>query len=178
MSLHNTNNFKIELKKIEEWLAREYSQIHTGRATPVVLDSISIESYGSRVPIKNVASVSIEDPKTLRVAPWDKNQIKEIENSIMLANLGLSVVSDSDGVRVIFPMMTTENRTKLAKILKEKLEEARISVRKIRQEEIGVLKDLSEDEQKRSKDDIQKCVDEANKNLEAVFNKKELEVMN
>jgi ribosome recycling factor len=175
---YNTKNLKPELQKIEEWLSKEYSQVHTGRATPMVLDSIQIESYGSRTPIKNVASIGIEDPKTLRIAPWDKSQIKEIENAIMAANLGLSVMSDSDGVRVIFPMMTTENRTKLAKILKEKLEEARISVRKARQEEMGTLDDLSEDEQARAKDDIQKCVDEANQNLEEIFTKKEVEVMN
>lgn len=175
---YNTTNFKQELKKVEEWLSKEYSQVHTGRATPMVLDSIMVESYGSRMPIKNVASVSIEDPKTLRIAPWDKNQIKDIESAVMEANLGLSVVSDSDGVRVIFPMLTTENRAKLAKILKEKLEEARIHVRKNRQEEMDKTTDLPEDEAKRAKDDIQKCVDEANQALEAVFAKKETEVMN
>jgi len=171
-------NLKLELKKIEEWLSKEYGQVHTGRATPMVLDSISIESYGSRMPIKNVAGVTIEDPKTLRIAPWDKNQIKEIESAIMASNLGLSVMSDSDGVRVIFPMLTTENRTKLVKILKEKLEDARISVRKARQAGIDSLGDLSEDEVKRGKDEIQKYVDESNRNLEAIFAKKETEVMN
>lgn len=175
---YNTTDFKQELKKIEEWLAKEYASVHTGKATPMVLDSIMVESYGSRMPIKNVASVSIEDPKTLRIAPWDKNQIKDIESAIMEANLGLSVVSDSDGVRAIFPMLTTENRTKLAKILKEKLEDGRISVRKARQEEMDLLTDMSEDEVKRAKDEIQKCVDEANSNLEAIFAKKETDVMN
>ena len=175
---YNTQNFKIELKKVEEWLSKEYGQVHTGRATPIVLDSIMVESYGSHMPIKNVAGITIEDPKTLRIAPWDKNQIKEIENAVMSANLGLSVVSDSDGVRVIFPMLTTENRTKLVKVLKEKLEDARISVRKERQNEIDKLADLSEDEKKRGKDEIQKCVDECNNNLEAIFNKKENEIMN
>lgn len=175
---YNTTDFKQELKKIEEWLAKEYASVHTGKATPMVLDSIMVESYGSRMPIKNVASVSIEDPKTLRIAPWDKNQIKDIESAIMEANLGLSVVSDSDGVRAIFPMLTTENRTKLAKILKEKLEDGRISVRKARQEEMDLLTDMSEDEVKRAKDEIQKCVDEANSNLEAIFSKKETDVMN
>jgi ribosome recycling factor len=133
---YNTNDLKQELKKVEEWLSKEYSQVHTGRATPMVLDSVMVESYGSKMPIKNVAGISIEDPKTIRVAPWDKNQIKDIETAIMASNLGLSVVSDSDGVRVIFPMLTTENRTKLAKILKEKLEDARISVRKARGDEM------------------------------------------
>ncbi|MEK7106409.1 MAG: ribosome recycling factor [Patescibacteria group bacterium] len=175
---YNTNDFKQELKKVEEWLGKEYSQVHTGRATPMVLDSVMVESYGARQPIKNVAGISIEDPKTIRVAPWDKNQIKDIESAIMASNLGLSVVSDSDGVRVIFPMLTTENRTKLAKILKEKLEDARISVRKSRGDEMDKLEDLSEDEKKRAKDDVQKCVDESNANLEAIFAKKETEVMN
>lgn len=175
---YNTTNFKIELKKVEEWLSKEYGSVHTGRATPMILDSISVESYGSYMPIKNIASVSIEDPKTLRIAPWDKNQIKGIEIAINEANLGLSVASDSDGVRVIFPMLTTENRAKLVKILKEKLEDARISVRQERQAEIEKTGDLPEDEEKRAKDDIQKCVDEANQNLEAIFAKKEVEVMN
>ena len=175
---YNTQNFKLELKKIEEWLSKEYSQIHTGRATPMVLDSIMVDSYGNRMPIKNVAQISIEDPKTLRVSPWDKSQIKGIESAVTESNLGLSVVSDGEGVRVIFPMLTTENRAKLVKILKEKMEDARISVRKERQNEIDKTEDLPEDEKKRGKEDIQKCVDETNKNLEAIFAKKETDLMN
>lgn len=175
---YNTQNFKTELKKIEEWLGKEYGQVHTGRATPIILDSIMVESYGTHVPIKNVAGITIEDPKTLRLAPWDKNQIKDIESAISASNLGLSVVSDSEGVRVIFPMLTTENRTKLTKVLKEKLEDARISVRKERQNEIDKIDNLSEDEKKRAKEDIQKVVDESNNNLETIFNKKENEIMN
>ena len=174
---YNATNFKSELKKVEEWLSKEYSQVHTGRATPMVLDSVMVESYGQKMPIKNVAGISIEDPKTLRIAPWDKNQIKDIENAILMQNLGLSVSSDSDGVRVIFPMLTTENRAKLAKILKEKLEDARITVRKERQNEIDKLADLPEDEAKRGKEDIQKCVDGSNQNLEEIFAKKEMEIM-
>ena len=175
---YNTTNFKTELKKVEEWLSKEYGSVHTGRATPLILDSIMVESYGNYMPIKNVASVSIEDPKTLRIAPWDKSQIKGIESAIQAANLGLSVLSDSDGVRAIFPMLTTENRTKLVKILKDKLEDARISIRKERQIEIDKTDDLPEDEKKRAKEDIQKVVDESNANLEVIFNKKEIEIMN
>ena len=176
--MYNTQNFKIALKKAEEWLSKEYSQIRTGRATPVVLDSITLESYGSRMPLKNVAGITIEDSKTLRIVPWDKSQIKAIESAIMVSNLGLSIVSDSEGVRVIFPALTTENRTSLIKVLKEKLEDARINVRKERQDEIDRVKELSEDELKRAKDEIQKCVDEVNKNLEELFVKKEKEIMN
>jgi ribosome recycling factor len=174
---YNPTYFKAELKKAEEWLAKEYSQVHTGRATPMILDSIMVDSYGTFMPIKNVAAVSVEDPKTLRIAPWDKSAIKEIEKAIQSANLGLSVVSDGEGVRAIFPMLTTENRQKLVKVLKDKLEDGRITVRKARQEAMDTLDDMSEDDAKRAKDDIQKCVDEANRNLEGIFAKKETEVM-
>lgn len=178
MSYNNTQNFKSELKKVEDWLSKEYSSVHTGRATPMVLDSIMVDSYGSKMPIKNVAQISIEDPKTLRVIPWDKTQIKGIENAISNSNLGLSVVSDGEGVRVIFPMLTTENRSKLVKVLKEKLEEARISVRKGRQDEMDKIVDLSEDDKNRAKEEIQKSVDESNRNLEDIFLKKEKDLMN
>lgn len=175
--MYNTQEFKNELQKIEVWLSKEYSQIQTGRATPMVLDSISIENYGSYTPIKNIASISVEDSKTLRIAPWDKNQVRLIEGAINGADLGLSVLSDADGVRVIFPMLTTESRSKLVKILKEKLEDARISVRKERQAEIDKLEGLTEDEIKRAKEEIQKAVDEVNSNLENIFNKKEGDLM-
>lgn len=175
--MYNTQEFKNELQKIEVWLSKEYSQIQTGRATPMVLDSISIENYGSYTPIKNIASISVEDSKTLRIAPWDKNQVRLIEGAINEADLGLSVLSDADGVRVIFPMLTTESRSKLVKILKEKLEDARISVRKERQVEIDKLEGLTEDEIKRAKEEIQKAVDGVNSNLENIFSKKEGDLM-
>ena len=180
---YNFSNFKIGLKKIEEFLGKEYSQLSTGRASPMVLDGVSIESYGSYQPLKNVASISVEDPKTLRVAPWDKNQIKAIEKAITVADLGLSCATDESGIRVIFPQLTTETRQKLVKVLKEKLEEGRITVRKERgdiwddiQKQEREAK-MTEDEKMRAKDELQKIVDEANKNLEALFEKKEKEVM-
>lgn len=177
---YNFSSAKDEFKKVEEWLRGEYSQLHTGRATPVVLDSIFVDAYGTPQPVKNVASISVEDPKTLRVSPWDKSHVKEIERSIQAANLGLSVATDDQGLRVIFPMLTTENRQKLVKVLKEKLEDARISVRKVREKILDDMKAaaLPEDEMRRSKDELQKIVDGANESLEAVFAKKEMEIMN
>ena len=149
----------------------------------MVLDGVSVESYGSYQPIKNVASISVEDPKTLRISPWDKNQIKAIEKAITVADLGLSVATDDAGIRVIFPQLTTETRQKLVKVLKEKLEEARITVRRERGDVLDdILKQekegkMTEDERMRSKDELQKIVDEANKNLEVLFEKKEKEVI-
>jgi len=180
---YNFSNFKAELKKVEEFLGKEYRELNIGRASPMVLDSIMVSSYGSFMPIKNVANISIEDPKTLRVAPWDKTQVKEIEKAILAANLGLSVATDDIGIRVIFPQLTTESRQTLVKTLKEKLEEQRITVRRERERVWDDVQSkekegkLTEDEKFRAKDELQKIIDEANKNLEAIFAKKESEVM-
>ena len=180
---YNFSNFKNELKKVEEFLGKEYSQLNIGRASPMVLDGVSVESYGSFVSLKNVASVSIEDPKTLRIAPWDKSQIKGIEKAIVGSNLGLSVATDDLGIRVIFPQLTTDTRKTLVKVLKEKLEENRITVRRERE---VVFRDMeanekeakiTEDEMFRGKEELQKIINETNSNLEEIFKKKEKEVM-
>ncbi|OGI90012.1 ribosome recycling factor [Candidatus Nomurabacteria bacterium RIFCSPLOWO2_01_FULL_40_15] len=180
---YNFSSFKTELKKTEEFLAKEYNQLNIGRASPMVLDGVTVESYGSRVPLKNVTSVSIEDSKTLRIAPWDKSQVKDIEKAILASNLGLSVATDDAGIRVIFPQLTTDTRKTLVKVLKEKLEEARITVRRERESVWDKIQaeekagKMTEDDKFRAKEDLQKIVDEANKSLETIFEKKEREVM-
>jgi ribosome recycling factor len=180
---YNFSTFKSQTKKAEEWLSKEYSQLHTGRATPAILDSVMVQAYGTLSPLKNVGSITIEDPKTLRIAPWDKNQIKDVEKAIVAANLGLSVAVDDQGVRAIFPMLTTETRERLVKILKEKLEEARITIKQDREKIWNDIQakekagEIPEDEKFRGKDELQKLVDEANANLEGMFEKKEREVM-
>ena len=180
---YNFSNFKTELKKIEDFLIKEYSQLNIGRASPMALDGLFVESYGSRVPLKNVASISIEDPKTLRIAPWDKSQIKEIEKAIKAANFGLSVATDDLGIRVIFPQLTTESRQTLVKVLKEKLEEARIAARREREriwDDVQIEEKkgkLTEDEKFSAKEELQKIIDETNRNLEAGFERKQKEVI-
>ncbi len=181
---YNFSDFKNETKKISDFLSKEYGQLNIGRASPMILDGISIESYGSMTSLKNVASISIEDPKTIRIAPWDKNHIKVIEKAIIVSNLGLSVATDDAGMRVIFPQLTTETRQKLVKLLKEKLEESRIAVRQEREKTWDYIQELekegniTEDEKFRAKEDLQKIIDEVNNNLEAIFEKKEKEVLN
>ena len=177
--MYNLDAFKKELKGAEEWLSKEYSQIHTGRANPALLDGVHVESYGALQPLKNTASISIEDPKTLRVIPWDKSLNKNIEKALHEANLGFSITLDDAGVRVIIPALTTETRQKLVKIAKERMEDARITVRKAREEELSSLKNqkLPEDTFERAKDDVQKFVDVANSTLEGLFIKKESEIL-
>ncbi len=181
---YSFSDFNTQGKESVEWLKREYTGISTGRATPAILDLVTIENYGSRVAVPHVASVTIEDPRTLRVAPWDKSQIKTIEAGLREADLGLSVSVDDAGLRIFFPQLTTERRAQLVKVLKDKMEDARVKVRLNRQE---VQKDiesqkkegaLPEDDAKRALDELQKRVDELNAELEEVFQKKEAEVMN
>ncbi len=179
----NFKPFEDAVKNTKDWLTKEYASLHTGAASPMVLDGIMVDSYGTRQPIKNVASISIEDPKTLRVMPWDKGQLKEIEKEIMTSDLGLSVVIDATGLRVIFPMLTTETREKLVKVLKTKLEDARVTVRKERENNLREIDrmaregEMSEDEKIRAKDRLQGIVDEANTDLEKIFLAKEAVVM-
>ncbi len=179
----NLNEAKKAFQGTEEWLSKEYGQVHTGMASPAILDSINVEVYGAQQPLKNIGSISLEDPKTLLVAPWDKSQIKDIEKAIIDSGLGLSTAAGDSGVRVIFPQLTEETRAKLAKALKGKLEEARGSIRKERQEAIDGLEqqkrdgDIGEDDLKRGKEDIQKMVDASNTKLEEIFKAKETEIM-
>ena len=183
LHMYNFSSLKTELGKIEEWLGKEYAFIHTGRATPAVLDGIKVESYGEKQPIKNLATVSVQDARTLLIAPWDKGVMKEIERAIVVSDLGLSTAVSDTGIRVSFPELSGERRQGLAKIVRSKLEEARVSVRKEREETWSDIqkqeKDgaLSEDEKFRLKDELQNIIDEMNKKLEALADTKEKNIL-
>ncbi len=176
--MYTLDAFKLEAQQAEAWLTKEYAQIHTGRAAPALLDGVQVEAYGSYQPLKNTASTTIEDPKTLRVVPWDKGMIKDIERALHASNLGFSIAVDDSGIRVIIPALTTETRTQLAKIAKDKLEDARITVRKARESMLAGLKqmDLSEDTFHKAKEELQKLVDTTNVNLEAIYKRKEADI--
>lgn len=176
------NDFESRLQAIVAWLTNEYSGIRTGQATPQLLDSVKVESYGSLMAINQVASIGIEDARTIRVSPWDGSLVKSLETAIRDADLGVSVVADSSGLRIIFPELTGERRVQLLKLAKSKLEDARVSVRSARDEVMKEVekqqKDnvISEDEKFAKKDDTQKKVDAANRTLDALYEKKELEI--
>ncbi len=179
---YNVKDFIERGEEIVRWLEREFSGIRTGRATPALLDLIQVESYGTRVPIVQVGSVSVEDARTLRISVWDQSAIKAVEKAITEADLGVSVVADGSGIRVIFPELTSERRAQLLKIAKAKLEEARVSIRGARDEAIKEIDSLekegeiSQDEKFKAKEEIQKKVDGFNASLESHFSLKEKEI--
>jgi ribosome recycling factor len=180
--LYDFKPFEAQIKAMQEKLVRELNGVRTGRATPAILDSIMIESYGTRMGLSQVANVMIEDARTLRITPWDISNAKEIEKAITMANLGLSVGMDEKGIRVSFPELTSDRRVQLLKLAKEKVEEIRTSLRTARdhvwndiqkREKEGAM---SEDDKFRAKEEMQKRVDAANAQFDGAFERKEKEI--
>ena len=180
---YNFSTLNDKIKSNEEWLNSEYFGIRTGRATPTVLDGIKVDSYGVKVALNQVANISAEDAKTLRILPYDATQGKEIEKAIAGSDIGLSVSADDKGVRVFFAELTSETRESLVKVVKEKLEQARITLRSERDITWSVIQkqekdgELTEEEKYQYKDEMQKLVDEANNKLEDIALNKEKEIM-
>ena len=174
--------FDQKIQEIEGHFIKELGGVRTGRATPAILDGVQVEVYGTRMPVNQVATISVEDPRTLRVAPWNQGDAKEVERAIVAANLGLSVGADEKGVRVFFPELTSERREMLMKLAKEKLEDARKGLRAAREEVQSDIekrekaKEYGEDDKFRFKDEMQKRVDAAGKRFEELLAKKEKEI--
>lgn len=180
---YNFSEFNTKAKSIETWLQNEYTNIRTGRSSVSFLDQVRVEAYGEFVPLSNVASIGIEDAKTLRVNPWDSSLVRAIEKAIVVADLGVSVAVDDKGMRVIFPDLTGERREQLVKQAKSKLEEAKVALRQERSrviDDMGEKKkegDMTEDEVARGKKDVETHMTTATGTLEVLFEKKEKEIL-
>lgn len=170
------------IEETQEWLVRELSGIRTGRATPTLLDSVRVDAYGAKTPIAGVASVTIEDARTLRIVPWDAGLAKSVETAIIDADLGVSPIVDGSGMRVVFPMLTAERRQQLVKLANEKLEQAKVTLRGHRTDAIKSLEatekegGMGKDEMDRHKAEIQKRIDAGAEALEALAKKKHTEI--
>ncbi|KND52054.1 MAG: ribosome recycling factor [Parcubacteria bacterium C7867-001] len=179
---YDFSKLKTHIKESEEWLQKELSSVRTGRASTALLDRVKFEVYGAPSSIQAVGSVSVEDARTIRIVPWDKTVMKNIEKGITEADLGVSVVTDDQGLRIIFPELTGERRTMLAKLANEKTEQARITLRGHRTEAIKELDaaekegGMGQDELKRLKDEVQKMIDAANASFDGLLKKKQEEI--
>lgn len=162
---------------------KEFSNIRTGRANPLVLDKITVEYYGTQTSIRQMATVSVQDGQTLVITPYDKTAISGIEKAIMKSDLGVTPNSDGICIRLIFPQPTEERRKELVKAVKKIGEEGKVSVRNIRRDLTDTLKklekseNLPEDEVKKAQDKIQKITDKYIREMDDIVVDKEKEVL-
>ncbi|MFA6408551.1 MAG: ribosome-recycling factor [Candidatus Paceibacterota bacterium] len=179
---YDFSKLKEDIKETEDWLVRELSGVRTGRATPTLLDGIKPEAYGTRTLIRELANVSVEDARTLRIIPWDKGLMKAIEKGIVEADLGIGVSTDDQGLRISFPELTSERRTQLSKIAGDRTEQAKVTLRGHRTDAIKALEaaekegGMGQDDVARLKVEIQKLIDAGNDALAKSLEKKEVEI--
>jgi len=172
-----------EFTKAIEYFKKEISVLRTGRANPGILDGIIAEAYGAKTPLNGLASVSVSDSRSMIVSPWDKGVLKEIEKAIVEADLGLGVVNEGDKIRLTVPSMTEENRKHLVKKLNDQMEEARIALRKIREEVKQAIesaedsKEISEDDKYRFIKELDEEVHKLNEEVKQIRDKKEEDIM-
>lgn len=170
-----------DLKKAVDHTLREFSSLHTGKATPAMLDSVRVQAYGSTVSMKEVAAVTTPDARTIMVQPWDKSVVRDIEKAIQEANLGLNPLVDGGILRVPVPELTGERRQELAKTAGSMAEEGRVRVRQARRDALDLLKSakndgLPEDDFKRAEKDVQKAHDDGITEINEHLSSKEEEL--
>src|SRR5690606_35335754 len=172
-----------KMKKSLEALGSAFNKIRTGRAHQAILDSVMVNCYGQETPVKQVASVNVEDNRTLLVAPWEKNLVPTIEKAIMMSDLGLNPSTNGDAIRVPMPMLTEETRKEMVKQARADAEHGRVSIRNARRDANSMLKDLlkdkdiSEDDQRRGEEEIQKLTDKYTAEVDKLLKVKEEDLM-
>jgi len=170
------------LKSIEA-LGHNFNKIRTGRAHPSLLDGIRVEYYGSESPLNQVANINIEDARTLSLQVWDRSMIQVVEKAIMKSDLGLNPATAGEVIRIPMPMLTEETRKGYIKQARAEAESARVSVRNARRDAMSMLKDMvkekeiSEDDERRGQDDVQKLTDKMIKRVDELLAAKEADLM-
>ncbi|MFM9269319.1 ribosome recycling factor [Halomonas elongata] len=171
------------MKKSLEALHNNFNKIRTGRAHPSILDAVTVEYYGSQMPINQVASVNVEDARTLTVVPWEQSMVPKVEKAIMTAELGLNPASAGNVIRVPMPMLTEETRKGYIKQARQEAENTRVAVRNVRRDanhEIKTLlkdKEITEDDQRQGEDEIQKLTDRIVGEIDKALESKEHDLM-
>lgn len=177
------NQCEQRMQKTIEALKKDFSSIRTGKANPAVLNGVSVEYYGSPMPINQIASVSAPEPQLIVIKPYDKSILKAIEKAVQTADLGFNPQNDGDLIRILVPSLTEQTRKDLVKQAKKIAEENKVAIRNIRRDAMDQLKKLekdsviSEDELKRRSDEVQKVTDKYIENVDKVASEKEKDIM-
>ena len=177
------NEARERMEKSLDALAHNFNKIRTGRAHPSLLDGVRVEYYGSDTPLSQMANISVEDARTLSLTPWDKSVVPQIERAIMKSDLGLNPSTAGGVIRIPMPMLTEETRKGFTKQARHEAESARVSVRNARRDAMGMLKELvkdkeiSEDDERRGHDEVQKLTDSFVAKVEELLADKEADLM-
>lgn len=172
-----------KMKKTVSSTQKEFTNIRTGRANPMVLDKLSVDYYGTATPVRQLSNVSVQDGQTLVITPYDKSSIGTIEKAILKSDLGITPNNDGANIRLVFPQPTEERRKELVKDIKKQGEDAKVAIRNIRRDMADALKkaekteSLPEDEVKKQQDEIQKLTDKYIKDIDNIVTEKEKEIL-
>ena len=164
-------------------LASAFARIRTGRANPAILDAVAVDYYGTPTPIKQVAGITVEEARSLMISPWEKRMVPEIEKAILRSDLGLTPSSSGDVIRLPMPPLTEENRRDLIRLARQDAENARIAIRNIRRDAIADVrervreKEATEDDGRRSEDDIQRITDAHVQRVDGALAEKEADLL-
>ena len=164
-------------------LRRDLNTLRTGRATPALIENVPVDYYGTPTPLKQIASISAPDARAILVQPWDKQALREIERSLMKSEMGFNPSNDGNNITVPIPPLTQERRQELVRLLKRKLEDGKVSVRNVRRDGQDTLrkmerdKVISQDQNRRAQDQLQKATDNHTKLIDQVGVEKEAEIM-
>ncbi len=177
------NDAEDRMKKSLEHLTKDLAAMRAGRANPAMVEKLSVDYYGVMTPVNQLANITVPEARLLVIQPWDKSMIADIEKAIMKSDLGITPSNDGNVIRIAVPQLTGERRKELAKVVKKRAEEARVAVRNIRREANDMLKAgekeklLTEDENKKGIDEVQKLTDRYIKNVDTILQAKEKEIM-
>ena len=166
-----------------EAMRRDISTLRTGRATPALIEDLSVDYYGSPTPLKQIASISAPDARAIMVQPWDRQSLRDIERSLTQSEMGFNPSNDGNVITVPIPPLTQERRREMVRLLKRKAEDSKVAVRNVRREGVDSLrkmerdKSISQDENRRSQDSLQKTTDAHIKVIDEVSATKEAEIM-
>ena len=170
-------------KKTISVLKEDLNTVRAGRANPALLDKVLVDYYGTPTPLKNLSNISVPDPRTLLISPFDPKSIHEIEKAINIANIGINPSNDGKCVRLVIPQVTEERRKELTKTVKKMGEDSKVAIRNLRRDANDELKklekshEITEDDLKKALDDIQKTTDKTIKEIDDVIAGKEKEIM-
>ena len=171
------------MQKSIESMRGELAKIRTGRASPAIIDHLTVDYYGTATPISQVANISVQDARTLGVQPWEKNMVPVVERAIMEANLGLNPMTAGDLIRIPLPPLTEERRKEMVKVAASEGESGKVAIRNIRRDANSDFKsllkdkDISEDEEKRAEDSVQKLTDKYVAEIDEIVKDKEAEIL-